>query len=609
MPTGYKFSNKQGRWKKIEKTQGFDYENVNAEATQFWVSFFRAFPDRLLDLIESPNADFTLAFPQRVILRSMFHYQKSVDTSSRGLGKTYLEMLFGMLQGVLYPGEIMRQYAPSQKQGAELASKAFHQVEKNYPALAALWRIKSETKDSFIIVTDFGSEYAIGAIQGGNCHKLIIEEIGQETEPKFDFADYESKVMPTCRLGRKISKVKDRTHISPHYIYITNASRRQNPAYTKYRHSTLKAMRTEPRGKAWAVDIGWEMSVLFGIRDKGYIEEHRGSMTHEDFLKQFCAIYTGSGKNPIVSDEDLSASRTLMRMESKHCGDPNAIYIVGHDVSYEDGKRNAKCADVVMKLTPFNDKGTLTKRDKYLKDIVWVDSYPPPKDHVQAAIHLKDLWLRFTMEGGQKTWIAIDSWQYGNAVMRELIKPMGDGINLCTYKHLECPELEGEHPLEVIYPVKAGGTGVRDNDFEMVRYMRVEYEQGNIRHLTYDIREGVKQYKDFHHIKDDNADGQILKPYYKTNELCEQIQNLQVVESGASWKEKRVSLVIQRDDWSAEKYCGRVAKILEEELARSHTKQSSWSKKIEAFKSGGFAPTNSVSFDDVRSNLLAKRGR
>lgn len=608
MPTGYKYSTKQGRWKKIEQTKGFDYENVNVETSRFLISFFRAFPDRFLDLVESPNADFTLAFPQRVIFRSMFHYRKSMTTSSRGLGKTYLEVLYGMTQGVLYPGEIMRQYAPSQKQGAELAAKAFHQIETNYPPLAALWKIRSETKDSFIIYTEFGSEYAIGAIQGGTCSSLIVEEIGQETEPKFDFADYESKVIPTCRKKRRINKKIDRTHYSPHTIYITNASRRQNRTYYKYRYETLKAMCTKERGFGWAIDISWEISVLFGIRDEDYMDELKSSMTKEDFLLQCCATYTGSGKNPLVSDEDLSASRTLMCMESKHCGDPNVIYIVGHDVSYEVGVRNAKCADVVMKLTLFNEKGGLLKRDKYRKDIVWVDSYPPPKDPVQAAMHLKDLWLRFTMDGGQKTWLAIDSWQYGNAIMRELIKPMGDGINLCTYQHLECKELEGEHPLEVIYPIKAGGTGVRDNDLDMVRYMRIEYEQSNIRHLTYDINAGLEQYKRRHNIKDDFADGKILRPYYKTNELCEQIQNLQVVETGSSWREKRVSMSIQRDDWSAEKYCGRVAKILEEELARSHkTSNSSWDDEIARFKNGQVPIPQATQISGDRSRLIKMR--
>lgn len=607
MPRGYKYSARTGRWNKVEQTKGFEYLDTNLKSGAYLISFFRAFPDKFLDVIESPNADFSLAIPQRLILRSMAHYRKSDTTSCRGLGKTYIEVLHGMITGVLYPGEIMRQYAPSQKQGAELASKAFHQIEKNYPLLAECWKIKSETKDLFIITTDYGSEYAIGAIQGGNCHQLFVEEIGQETEPKFDFADYESKVIPTCRLSRSVNRKKDRTHIAPHYVYITNASRRQNPAFYKYRYDAMKCMREKPIGEGWAVDISWEMSLLFGIRDQAYIEEAKSSMTKEDFLRQMCATYTGASENPMVSDEDLSASRSLKYMESKHCGDPNVIYIVGHDVSYEDGTHNAKCADVVMKLTPMDQSSATIKRDKYLKEVVWVDSYPPPKDHSQAALRLKNLWLRFTMDGGQTTWLAIDSWQYGNAILKELIKPSADGINLCCYHHYEAQELEQPNALEVIYPVKAGGAGVRDNDFEMVQYMRVEFEQGNIRLLTTDVIDGLEQYKRLHNIKDDYADGKILLPYYKTNELAEQIQNLQVVPSGKGYREKRISMSIQRDDWSALKYCGRVAMILEATLATERARaKSSWTKKIEE---AGYIRAQIKPMNNTRANLLALRRR
>lgn len=609
MPTGYRFSTRQGRWNKIEQTQGFDYENINVATARFLISFFRAFPDRFLDLVESPEADFTLALPQRVILRAMSHYTICDITSSRGLGKTYLEVLHGMTTGVLYPGVIIKQDAPSQKMGAELAAKAFHQIERNYPPLAALWKIKSETKDSFCIYTDFGSEYSIGVIQGGNCHEITAEEIGQETEPKFDFNNFESKVLPTCRLTRTINKKRDITY-GRHFNYITNGSRRQNPAYAKYRHSAIKAMATKPRGAGFAIDISWEISILFGIRDIAYVEELRNSMTREEFLRQMCALYTGASENPMVSDEDLSASRTLMRMESRHCGDPKVIYILGHDVSYESGTRNAKCADVVMKCTLFKQEGaTLAKRDKFRKDIVWVDSYAPLKDPTQSAIHLKELWRRFCLEGGEATFIAIDSWQYGNAILRELIKPMGDGINLCCYKHLECVELEGENALPIIYPIKAGGTGVRDNDLAMINYMRTEHEQGNIHYLTSDINEGLEQYKRYHGIKDNYADGQILKPYHKTNELCEQIQNLQVVPTGASWREKRVSMSIQRDSWSALKYAGRIAMILEEELAKSHNRsKSSWASEIEKFEQGHYQVSVSA-VQSERARLIGLRKR
>ena len=605
MPTGRKYSTRTGRWERIEKEQAFDYLNTNLQAGAYIVSFFRFMPDRFLDILESPTADFTLALPQRLMIRAMAHNRTTMIVSSRGLGKTYIKLLAKMADGVLYPGEIIRDYAPSLKQAAELASVAFHQIERNYPLLAQCWKVKSETKDTFHITTDYGSSISIGATQGGNCSQMTAEEIGQEVEPKFDFTDYESKANAVCRLNRMINKELDRTHINQKMAYVTNASRRVNRTYYKYRAETYKAMAEKPIGEAFIIEMGWEIPYLFGIRDENYTERLKATMTREDFLRQMCACFTGSSNNPMVSDEDLSQSRRLLLMESKHCGDPNVVYVIGHDVSYEEGTKNAKCADIVLKLIPqFDNQGFICK-DKYQKEVVWVDTYPPPKDHAQAAARIKNLWLRFCLKGGQATWIAIDAWQYGNAVMKELIKPSGDGINLCCYHHLEARELEGDNPLEVIYPVKAGGAGVRDPDADMIRYMRIEFEQGNIKLLTPDVLDGLDQYKKHYGIKDNTGDSRILLPYNQTNILVEQIQNLEIVASGISDKEKRVSSAIQRDLWSALKYAGRVAYILESDLAKSRTrKENSWQSAINNYHA---LPTRARKAT-ARDRIISRRG-
>ena len=588
MPTGRKYSKTTGRWEKVEKTTAFDYANTNYESGALLLSFFRTFPDLFLDVIESDNADFTLALPQRVMLRGFAHYGVAFYTSFRGLGKTYCVVLSDMVDGFLYPGEVVRYYAPSKQMGAELAAVAFHQIERNYPLLAQAWKIRSETKESFIIVTDAGSEIAVGAIQGGNCSQITVEEIGQETEPKFDFAEYESKVIPTCRMSRKIKKIRDIMHINPHFKYITNASRRINPTYSKYRADAYKKMALQPYGSGFCMDISWEMGVLFGIRSQAYVENLKMTMTKEDFLRQMCACYTGTAQNPMISDEDLSASRRLKCMETKHCGDPDVIYIIAHDVSYENGTANAKCATVVVKLSAFDADRAKVKRDKYRKEVVYLDNYPPPPDASIQAQKLRDLWERFTIEGANPTYIAIDAWQYGRSVLEALVKPSEDGVNLACYQHVEdtIRPLEQNNALEIIYPVKAGGSGTRDPDFEMLKYARVEFEQGNISLLTGDLAEGLEQYKRRNGIKGDEADISILQPYYHTNELCEQIQNLRVVASGTGEREQRISQSIQRDDWSALKYALRVADgICERNLALENaTEESSWAETIKALQ-------------------------
>ena len=617
MPSGKFYHKQSGRWLSKETKQAFDYDDVDRETTAFLVSFFRWYPDYFLDLIEDENADFTLELPQRIMLRAFARFQRVDFTTSRGTTKTYCAAASCLIDGILFPGEVMRYYGSAQKNVAELASTAFHQLEKNYPALTSCWMIKSETKDTFKVVTSYGSELAVGVIQGANCHQITAEEIGQETEPKFNFSDYESKALATCRQVRTVNRRKDRVHIDNKQKIVTNASRRVNPAYFKYHNGIFKAMITEKVGKAFAVDMGWEMTVLCNLRSISYVNGLRSTMTADDFLRQMCATYTGDNDNPLVSDETLSKCRKLSVMEDAHCGDNEAIYIVSHDVSYEDGSRNAKCADVVLKLTKYK---TQSKRDKYRKQVVYADNYAPPKTSYMQAQKVKALWQKYCKDGAETTYLVIDAQAYGKEVVEELMKPSHDGSpNLCCYKHMRYADIEQENALPVIYPLKAGTRGTQDEDGVMLQYAQVEFEHGNIELLTSAIADGMEQYKRRHGIKDDFADVRIQLPYRVTNELCEQIQNLVLKTSGTTLKETRRSHTLQRDIWSALKYALRMASILEAELVKANYKRkSSYSDAIAAIEqNGGFADDYGVAAglsDRIpiavdRARLIAMRRR
>ena len=265
---------------------------------------------------------------------------------------------------------------------------------------------------------------------------------------------------------------------------------------------------------------------------------------------------------PIVSDDVLSNCRKLSVMEDKHCGDNKAIYIVSHDVSYEDGAKNAKCADVVLKLTRYTSQ---TRRDKYKKQCVYVDAYPPPATAYLQAQKVKSLWQKYCKNGAGATYLVIDAQAYGREVVVELMKPSHDGLpNLCCYRHMRYADIEQANALSVIYPLKAG------EDDAVLQYAQVEFKQRNIELLTSAITDGIEQYKRKHGIKDDFADGKIGYPYRKTDELCQQIQNLVLKTSGLTLKEERRSKSIQRDMWSALKYALRFAQILEAELVKTN---------------------------------------
>jgi hypothetical protein len=229
-----------------------------------------------------------------------------------------------------------------------------------------------------------------------------------------------------------------------------------------------------------------------------------------------------------------------------------------------------------LKLTKQKE---LLKRDKYLKEVVWVTDWSP-KPNAEQAKMLKDVWKRYCFEGAD-TFIAIDAWQYGSAVLSSLMSDLGDGLPpLCSYNHEFMTAYELDGSLPVIYPIKAGGVGVTDSDQDMVRYAQTQFEYRNVRLLTSNWQAGIEAYKRYHRIRDDRSDGIIYAPYKKTNELIGQIQNLKVI-NGA---EKRISTHIQRDSWSALKYALRVAYRLELERLLKTAKKNDYEELLKQYR-------------------------
>lgn len=531
------------------------------------------------------------------MLRAYARYTDVAITGTRGMTKTYTKMISEMLNGIAWPGTQVLYTGPSLKQLASIGGKTFHAIEHDYAALARHWRVTAESKDDFKIETDYGSAFYIGEKRGDNIHAATAEEFAQEENPPFDFDEYTTIVLPAVRLRHNVNGEPDPNFVAYKNHSITSAGRKQNHAY-QVRCEVMKEM---ARGEsAFTMDVPWQCVVLQQMRPYSWAQKLRTKLTPERWMREMESRYTGADSNPIVRDEVLTESRKLMVAENRHCGydvgnklnPQDVIYIVGYDVSYADDKKNAKCACVVLKCTRQTD---WLKRDRYLKQLVYVDVWNPPTKSMMQAQRVKDVWSRFCYDGGAATYLAIDAWQYGTSVVENLMMDLGDGLApLCVRNHASFTELEQDNAIPCLYPIKAGGAGVTDPDAEMVQYAELQFENRNVELLCGNVNEGVEAYKKYHRIKDDYMDAQIAEPYLKTRELAGQIQNLKKVPSGKVMREERISKHIQRDIWSALKYALRVAQILEkEELAKAVRHKSDWDKELERYgggTSGGRTP-------------------
>ena len=590
----YDYDKIRGRWLRRKLIEDATYEDLG-DGWPYLIAFFRWFPDFFLDLFHRDDADFDLAFIQRIFLRINANNQYTDITACRGATKSYCRQDGGYTDMQLWPGETTAVVGPSLKQTAKIASDIHKQIENNYPGLTALITVESDAKESFVVSTSHGSRISIDNKRGATVFRATAEETAQEEKPPFDADGYKNVVIPAVRGEYKVNGKR-----SPAYIYFkqqsfTSAGRRQQYAYETRKNHRYMMARGE---RAYIIDVPYDVILLDQMRPVAWAENIRNELTPAQWMREMESIYSGSDKNPIIRDEVLTESRSLLMMEEHHCCKDrdnklkaeDVIYIVGYDVSYRDAKGNAKCACVVVKCTKQDD---YYHRDKYLKQAVWVEDWTPaetPTPKAQAE-RLRKVWHRFCFDGSQ-TYIVIDAWQYGDGVLTALMdQPPGGMVPLCCYKHTYYTELELEGAIPVIYPIKAGGVGTTDPDSDMVLNAELQFEHGNVQLLTNNMNEGVEAYKAYHRMKDDSMNYKISRPYLKTNELIGQIQNLREEPSGAGIKEKRISKSIQRDSWSALKYALRFAQILERANLQIKKNQSDWAKLLAKFKKDG--PQNS----------------
>lgn len=582
----YVWTGAQTGWVKKKEFADARYDEFG-DGLPYLIALFRWFPDFFLDLFHSETADYDLSFIQRIFLRINANYQYADITACRGATKSFCRQSGGYVDGLLWPGETTAVVGPSLKQTAKIASDIHKQVENNYPALTALYTVESDGQDRFIVSTSSHTRISIDNKRGATVYRATAEETAQEEKPPFDSENYKNVVIPAVRGEHKVNGRR-----SPAYIYfkqqsITSAGRRQQYAYETRKNHRYMMARGE---RAYIIDVPYDVILLNQMRPVAWAENIRNELTPAQWMREMESIYSGSDKNPIIRDEVLTESRCLLMMEEHHCCKDrdnkikaeDVIYIVGSDISYRDAKGNAKNAAVVVKCTKQDD---YYHRDKYLKQVVWVEDWTPAETPTPRARAEKiyRIWNRFCFEGSQ-TYIAIDAWQVGDDVVKALMEqPTGGGVPLCIYNHVDYTELELEGAIPVIYPIRAGGVGTTDPDSDMVLNAELQFEHGNVQLLTGNMADGVEAYKKFHRIKDDSINYKIAAPYKKTNELIGQIQNLREEPNARGIREKRISQHIQRDSWSALKYCLRFAQILERVNLQPNKRKNEWA---EAFKKG-----------------------
>lgn len=105
------------------------------------ISYWRWYPDKFLDLFESPNAMYGLNIIARVNIRAVCRYSDTFIDGGRGTLKSFSHFLANLVMMLLYPGVKLQYYGPNMKQTALIISDAWATVQQNYPELCKYFQV------------------------------------------------------------------------------------------------------------------------------------------------------------------------------------------------------------------------------------------------------------------------------------------------------------------------------------------------------------------------------------------------------------------------------------------------------------------------------------
>ena len=88
------------------KKQGLSPQRLDAQLDnlRYLISFYRQYPDLLIDFMKGPDSTFNFYFYQRIFLRVVMRHRYVYATFPRAYSKSFLSMMVLMLRCIFYPG-------------------------------------------------------------------------------------------------------------------------------------------------------------------------------------------------------------------------------------------------------------------------------------------------------------------------------------------------------------------------------------------------------------------------------------------------------------------------------------------------------------------------
>lgn len=547
-----------------KETSVASFESLKPEWRKF-VSYYRQYPDRFIDLISPPNAKAKLYFYQRMMLRILFRYQTVYFTFTRGSAKSFSSVLSMYLRCIMFPGIHLFIAAPTKMQAANISQENIEKIWDFFPLLESEVRKHYFNKDSTKIVFHNGSKLDVVQVaqsaRGGRRNGGSVEEIVDENMKKDTLNEVVIPMMADDRLTPGGLGV-DKNEIHKSVNFVTTAGTRQSFAFEKQ----MEVLGQMGEGKnAFTIGSGFELPAMYGQLDLDFIVGLKESDTYNplSFSREYESNWTGSSDRSLVSFEDINECRVLDKPEEKNM-DKDAMYVLSYDVARAEGLANANSALAVLKCKPRGD-GTYTKH--------LVNMYSFEGTHFQEQAK----FLKQKVNDYKASILVVDINGLGAGLVDFLVQeidsnPRYSVVNDDRYNAYKTPD-----SIPMVFAMNSSSRETKASDIHNLFVNLIANHRVKMLISQTQARSKMNNVKDSEKLSDS------LIPYVMTDLLVEEVMNLEYKQAGNDTQVKQISKSITKDKFSAFQY-GLFWIFLEEKRNQTRKKQTFTPAKMFMFK-------------------------
>lgn len=273
-------------------------------------SYYRANPHRFAE----DYLGIHLKLFQKILLYAMMHYDYFLFLASRGLGKTYLVALFGVIRCILFPGTKIVAVSATFKQGKEIVLK----ITDDFMIHSSL--LRSEISRTSTGQNDCGVWFKNGSwiqvrvasenSRGARSNIIIVDESRMVNQKLVDTVIRPMNAAPRHPGYLNKPEYKHLQEMNKE-MYMSSAWYRASELFDKAKAYTANFL--DPNRKYFICDLPYQLSIMEGLLMRESIENEMSEETFSEisFLMERCGVFWGSSEDALFNFNVLNERRNI----------------------------------------------------------------------------------------------------------------------------------------------------------------------------------------------------------------------------------------------------------------------------------------------------------